>query len=543
MPLQASLSLHCQRWLRGLILAQMWAFIIILPSLTRTTTISGRYHSFWTIYSVPVRLSCAILLGLVLYLLGGILRQASTKWHARIVMLMALIFGSAVVWRLFVFLVTAEYGMPYETVRWYLLSAGWGTIGFFLIVILFAVRRFHITILQWKSWLEKATLFFLPLPVIFWGNMFLATTYPIQHPITVANVHTIDLPSHNDSLQDNVYIFVFDAWCSRLTFSDGEVRPSLKRLGEASEEMWHFSQAFSPGTETHRSMPRFLFQCDGTVKLRGPSIGFEANGVFQPTTSMESIFSTASRQGYTTYMVGWFHQYHVMLSDQVDFVTSSCFHKSIGTRPWHEAAEFMQNVAIDIGGNLLTRRLKASRDNRKLFFNQSHAERYTNAILDDDRNGQFAVFHLPIPHSPCCFGPQGVKTLSNDYSNSQDDAMTEQLLYMDRLIGHFLDTLRAKGKYEHSTIVFTSDHNWRKDKRPPYAGECGGTHVPLLIKFPGIGRRKVVCQSPVSTNRLEALISGAREVDYDFSRLEEAITEGQYLSKTVPSKSETRPTD
>jgi len=525
------LRLHYQRWLRGMILAQLWAFVIVLPALARTTTVSARYHHFWTVYSTPVRLSCAILLGLALFLVGGMLREASPKWHARIAVWAAVAVAAAVGWRLIVF-VAVEMGMRIQTVMGYPFHVYVATIGLLLSVVVVVARRYGVAHVQWKSWLEVATLFFSPMPVIFWINMFLATTYPIHRPIAAADVRAASAPSPGGLPGDNTYIFVLDAWCSRLTFSDdGEVRPMLEHLSEASEEMWFFSQALSPATSTHESMTRFLFQRDEPVKLRGPSIGFELDDGFRATTALDSVFSEPWRQGYTTYMVGWAHPYHVMLSGHVHFVAPSCLHKWLGTRPWHEAVEFFQNVAIDVGGDPLTVRLKAMRDNLSLIFNQSHVVRNVISVLDDPRDGQFAVFHLPVPHTPCCFGPHGVKSLSIDYTKPPDDVMFQQIRYTDSLLGLFFDKLRTLGKYEQSTIVLTSDHNWRQDKYPILPRQRAYKHVPLLIKFPAPECRKVVCQSPVSTNRVLALIADARDVGYDFSQLEEAMAEGGYLSE------------
>ncbi|MCH8923138.1 MAG: hypothetical protein IIA67_08340, partial [Planctomycetes bacterium] len=147
----------------------------MLPTLARTTKVSARYEHFWTVYSAPVRLSCVVLLGMALFFVGGMLRQASTTWRARIAVWAALTVAAAIVWRLFAFSVTALSTRD-PTAMSYAFSAYLGAIGLLLAAALFATRRYGIAPLQWKSWLEKATLFLSPMPVIFWVNMFLVPT-------------------------------------------------------------------------------------------------------------------------------------------------------------------------------------------------------------------------------------------------------------------------------------------------------------------------------------------------------------------------------
>jgi hypothetical protein len=73
-----------------------------------------------------------------------------------------------------------------------------------------------------------------------------------------------------------------------------------------------------------------------------------------------------------------------------------------------------------------------------------------------------------------------------DVMDGTPDDYRLNLRHLDRVVGHFVDTLRAAGRFDDALIIVTSDHSWRTD--PTLANPAAADlvrHVPLLIKTPG----------------------------------------------------------
>ena len=88
----------------------------------------------------------------------------------------------------------------------------------------------------------------------------------------------------------------------------------------------------------------------------------------------------------------------------------------------------------------------------------------------------FQFFHFPIPHSPFIFdGNQYV--IKNDAYIQNDKNYKNQLKLVDIVFGEIIDQLKQLGIYETSSIILTSDHNYRV----MFNGE-ENARVPLLIK-------------------------------------------------------------
>lgn len=510
------------RFLRPLIVAQVWAFFICAPSLARTTTVSGRYTHHWAYYSAPVRLACVLALGFAIFLIGEMVRQKSQKWFSRIVLLAGLAAVFAVTWRMMIFANVVENDH-------FLLYLGF--LAILLVSGTFVSRRYQLTFTAWTRLAGTCTMMAALTVPVFWANMFMKPVYSLPPVATLELAGSVSQPRASKLPEENVYIFILDEWPYRLTFENKQVKPQLPRLKALSKEALVFHDAHSTGTDTFDGVPGLLFQRDDEFAIQNGNVGFrDSAGDFTPTRDLPNVFGMAKGQGYRTYMVGVYHPYHVLLGDSVDCVRSTSFHQwrpeGIGNR----AIEFYGLVLTDIFGQWVTKNIlktEAIKVNRAFVRNTSVSLAFTQAIIEDPLHGQFAVLHIPLPHFPFCYSPEGLKSIQVEYPIDSTELLTEQLAYTDGIVGEILEQIREAGKYDSSTIIFTSDHNWRADPTISSDDIETKTHVPLFIKLPNQTESQEFGDR-VSLSRLVKLLDAFQAAENDFTQLRERLQKGEF---------------
>jgi membrane-anchored protein YejM (alkaline phosphatase superfamily) len=227
-------------------------------------------------------------------------------------------------------------------------------------------------------------------------------------------------------------------------------------------------------------------------------------------------------------MIGWYHPYELLVGDHVDVVASSNAFHWLGEEPLQIGLQLYGEAARKILERSLLRGLSREalyRKNHAFVHNTEFVISHARSIIEENRVGQFAVLHIPVPHFPFCYSAEGQRPLESEYPLGSEDLAREQLAYTDRLIGELLDGLKRLGKYERATIVLTSDHTWRNDPELRHGSARHWSHVPLLIKFPG-QKERIEVDAPFTTSRLERLLDAVRKTGYDISRLR-AILEAE----------------
>jgi len=86
-----------------------------------------------------------------------------------------------------------------------------------------------------------------------------------------------------------------------------------------------------------------------------------------------------------------------------------------------------------------------------------------------------------IPHSPAIF-------LADGTADSMRATYDTQLRYTDKVLGTFLETMKATGSYDSSWIILTSDHGHHGFDLTPEQHR----HVPFIVKPPGSGHGQIV---------------------------------------------------
>jgi hypothetical protein len=143
----------------------------------------------------------------------------------------------------------------------------------------------------------------------------------------------------------------------------------------------------------------------------------------------------------------------------------------------------------------------------------AHPKIVEGQMLGDLGTGPFAqpgsvsLFHLLVAHSPYVLSADGETVATRDFgfrSHANAEATLErygqQLQYLDRQFGAFLDGLDASGNRDKAVVVVTSDHGtcWTEDcmgRLNVTAVEPSLVRVPMMIRAP-------------------TLTPGIRDVDY-----------------------------
>jgi len=118
---------------------------------------------------------------------------------------------------------------------------------------------------------------------------------------------------------------------------------------------------------------------------------------------------------------------------------------------------------------------------RGIWYGDDHCALVSSEVYEDlevsiRRYGSnlVGVFHLVEPHEPFLHDRDG-RTQDGDYMSNTE--------YLDRRLGEIFDLLREQGLWDDATIVLTSDHGWPWD--PP-------RDPPLMIKLPGQTEGRIV---------------------------------------------------
>ena len=294
-----------------------------------------------------------------------------------------------------------------------------------------------------------------------------------------------------------VFVFICDEWSYTRSTEAGELLPLFKNLRAFAAHSTFYERALSPGPRTDVSIPRLLWnRTDDLIITPGQSWWPAAAGR-TPTRDVPSLFSDARSRGYNTALLGFYLPYRRMLGGQVDSITSLLEHPKAGTLPGKLRANGLRNLGFfhDPFSRKLATRLEQSvlPLSREAFSRHwelinRRLQRDTLGLIAQCPPNTFAVIHLPLPHCPWVFNPDG--TYAGPYRGermSHDvDGYAKHLAYLDAVLGQFIDALRRAGKYDEALIAFTSDHSWRLDST--FGGRLVDgeevRHVPLLLKLP-----------------------------------------------------------
>ena len=283
--------------------------------------------------------------------------------------------------------------------------------------------------------------------------------------------------------------------------SAGQIRDALPQLAAFAETATVFRRARSPGDETGRSLPGLLLQeeVDVVALNRHAARWKSADAPDTPARRAEDFAQALpyvfARAGYRRVLVGYYLPYATLMPGAFDAVfTGSYYGAALAADSGAGLANALLHQWVEFAGGSKDPVSAAAKQLGVLdtLYGQYyrnlnaavHAEglRYLRECLSP---GDFAVFHLPVPHQPYVFAADGGP---GRYAGLDPAGYPAQLVYADRLFGEWMQALRDSGRWAESWVLVLSDHG---PHFRDYAGTpAGKRHVPLLVKAPGQSVRR-----------------------------------------------------
>jgi hypothetical protein len=335
--------------------------------------------------------------------------------------------------------------------------------------------------------------------VLLFPSLFLVRTWDVR-PISPATAKPLPQVHDPDRKGPPLFFIVLDELnLDVLLTEEGQLDeqrfPNLTRL--AGESYW-FPQAWANGDATNRSLPVLL---TGDYPLgKSPAYPYYPHNLLRLLGSRYEVYayeSTESRFCEPAH----FHCLGAIrggTAGRLNFLRDTLYLYLAGVVP----------DGVDLGLPDVRRTWGPFRNARGLI--QAHRQRFqkflgTVARLDRATNVAFIYHHL-LPHSPYILDADGIITEAEpDFFDARfkgnvqllDDLAARyrsQTEYVDKELGRFVEALRAKGLYDQSLLVITSDHGASYLPEAPGRAltEVDGVpvnaelmlRVPLLIKLP-----------------------------------------------------------
>jgi arylsulfatase A-like enzyme len=325
-----------------------------------------------------------------------------------------------------------------------------------------------------------------------------------------------------------VYIFVLDEWSFNRSVKNGKFLPSFKNLNQLLEQAIFFEQAYAGGSSTEVTLPRMLFQSrKDLIALDGnaqPILFDPSTGQSKPTRQVRSIFHDFRNDGYRTAMVGFYLPYERLLDEQVDFV-KSLRHDPFDGSFWQKLKSTFLNSSnywVDPISQVLWQHFYRENFSRHwLNLNQQLVDLSLN-LVESLPERSIIFNHWSVPHAPYIINPDGSYhgAFPEKRMSGSLEGYNRHLRYLDFLLGSVLQRLKELKRFDQALIVFTSDHNWKRDPTSNYQKNPEELmRVPLIVKWPQQDR-PITIKKRVFLNHFLPLLLLARNPE---NQLEQAV--------------------
>jgi hypothetical protein len=278
----------------------------------------------------------------------------------------------------------------------------------------------------------------------------------------------------------HVLVLVFDELSVSRVYEGADITdglPHLARLGATSS---HYLNATSPGGMTLEALAGYVaLRRFDDIEIEGDHlIERRRDGARAPINLShgEGLFARARAAGFRTELFGTYLPYCQLLAAQLDRCEDFSFYNASSVD-----AFFSPLDAISTNLIFLPRQFPTGYFKRAAV--AEHQRRLTDrlealAASDFDPPPTLRFVHYNVPHSPFIF-TNGVFDPPRDPLADDEEAYRQQVLYVDRMLGRILQRLDTTGLTSSTTIVVTSDHEWRT-----YARRTQWPRVPLIVHRP-----------------------------------------------------------
>jgi hypothetical protein len=284
----------------------------------------------------------------------------------------------------------------------------------------------------------------------------------------------------------SIYLIIFDEMSYEYLYENGEVKKAFPNFRAFSSVADNYHDATAPGPDTMTSLPALLNAEEGLkTKVLGSRLYVVEKGR-KPTElvpSPENILSMARAQGYGTALYGWYHDYCNIFKNLLDACKSySIYNYAASAKGFSPLNPFFTNFNLwpyvypaGYIKNLTSVPFQRNNANDML-------DRSLKTLEVDEP--YFYFIHFGVPHVPFVFDGSGYNPPADPF-NPSDKNYINQLTYVDRMFGRFMAKMKDVNKFDNSTVVVMSDHNFR-DKAPRDEWK----EIPVIVKNKGQMERR-----------------------------------------------------
>jgi hypothetical protein len=319
----------------------------------------------------------------------------------------------------------------------------------------------------------------LRLPKLVRNGLMLSSSYALTCACTVgwALAHpyyppSIDLASKPDPHAPIVWV-IFDELDEGWLFGGRVPGIKLPNFDSLRHQSVMFSNVMRPGPETLLSLPALLCGkavADAKASSEKDVLVNFADGTTAQWSTCDSVFETMRRLHRSSSIVGFYHNYGSIFAGKVDHASSEGFvyyglSAGLEDEGWMFVGQPLRRILRDEAG-LRSAVNRADVVQHKICLeNQLVAMRRS---IEDSRSG-FIFLHIGLPHAPWIDTP----------IDPRHKGYLVNLVLADRFLGEIRQSLVRAGTWNSSTLIVSSDHNFRQEMN----GRALNDKVPLLVKL------------------------------------------------------------
>lgn len=138
----------------------------------------------------------------------------------------------------------------------------------------------------------------------------------------------------------------------------------------------------------------------------------------------------------------------------------------------------------------------------------------------------FLYYPMLLTHGPFQPTPESKNwdpTTRGEQAKNNRRNFADMVAYMDKLVGKLVDRLDALGLGENTLVVFVGDNGTGRGIASQFRGAeyrggkgtptAAGTHVPLIVRWPGVAKAGVVCGDLIDTTDFLPTLCAAAAID------------------------------
>jgi hypothetical protein len=520
------------------------AFLFFVPQLSALAVERNRYFLFWSRLDTLAACAAIAAIGLAGWLIGRLVdREGGAFLRGARDQAMAVLFGLGLGVNLLPLLHVPWFlsmVKEHRSTAVYLSKAGLIALVVAWLGLLLFRRDLMPRLVRGTCLVLSPLIPILLVPAFFWTSFEVAPD-PIPPRPAPAKAGT------------PVYLFVFDEWSYERCTDGNDFDPDLAALRRLRDQAYFFTQARSPSRTTYLSMPELLFQSDDfpglprvlldrtdfPEKVPRDAPPYQITPAAAPDRMPSNLFRLARSRGYDTVMLGYYLPYRLILGSEVDRVRTYSDYPSggsFGGRMLNAVIENPHYWRVPLLSRLWKEAYAPLFSRRWVGLNET-LWRDFDAEIAASPERSFVVLHLPSPHAPFVFGPDGRYLGPFEVRSRLDEDIDVDIMggtradyhrnvqHLDTIVGRIVDRLRRAGRYDQALVIMTSDHSWRTDPDVPRTAEPGRVrHVPLLIKVPGQTEPRTV-DTPFDGRSLGTIIEAALDGRLDTAAADRLIPE------------------